>query len=107
MIAECYSFDRDLISPNAIRETLTHLINEFIRIEKTLSGLEYQQSSSSVRGQINLITSFIREEIAPNESYYEHLKNLVNTYSLQGVWRVEDLKVQKHQAERSMKKRNS
>ncbi|MGG4106728.1 hypothetical protein AAXB25_22780 [Paenibacillus lautus] len=47
------------IAPNSIRTALTDLINEFIRIEKSIRGLEYQQHSFIVRGQIDLLTSII------------------------------------------------
>ena len=76
------------IAPNFIRTALTDLINEFIRIEKTIRGLEYQQHSFFERGQIDLLTSIIDDRWNNKEtgrSYYEYLHYLVQKYSLAGV----------------------
>ncbi|GED04214.1 hypothetical protein [Bacillus atrophaeus] len=82
------------ISPDASRKLLTDAINEFIRIEKSVTGLAYQQKSNFIRGQISLITAFIGEEWSFKEtgqSYFEFLKYLVNKYRLDGVWKINDL----------------
>lgn len=83
------------ITPSSIRTALTDLINEFIRIEKSISDLEYQQHSFFVRGQIDLLTSIIDDRWNNREtgrSYYEYLHYLVQKYSLSGVWKIDDLK---------------
>ncbi|GAA0854023.1 hypothetical protein ABER99_20355 [Paenibacillus glucanolyticus] len=81
------------ISAHATRNTLTELINEFIRIEKSTTGLEYQQRSNFVRGQIAVITSLINDiwDRKHQQSYYAYLNYLVQKYSLQGVWRIVEL----------------
>ncbi|MGG3102118.1 hypothetical protein ABEP12_02325 [Bacillus velezensis] len=82
------------ISQNALRKMLTDVINEFIRIEKSETGLAYQQKSFYIRGEISLITTLIDEKWNYKEtgqSYFEFLKNLVDKYELNGVWRINDL----------------
>ncbi|MBR7817999.1 MULTISPECIES: hypothetical protein [Bacillus] len=82
------------LSPDASRKFLTDAINEFIRIEKSVTGLDYQQKSSFIRGQISFITTLMGEEWSFKESgqsYFEFLKYLVNKYRLEGVWRINDL----------------
>lgn len=82
------------ISSDAIRITLTELINEYIRIEKTESGVKYQNRSNYVRGQIDIITSLINEKWdykVTKQSYYNYLVEIVKKYDLQGVWRINDL----------------
>ncbi|RKJ45991.1 hypothetical protein D7X33_34440 [Butyricicoccus sp. 1XD8-22] len=86
---------RVTISSEAIRNTLTELINEFIRIEKSETGLAYQQKTNYTRGKISLITSFINEEWnykKSGQSYYNFLRFIVEKYELSGVWRIDDLK---------------
>ncbi|MGE7828860.1 hypothetical protein [Paenibacillus sp. NPDC093718] len=87
------NFPSLIISTEAIREGLTTLINEYIRIEKSLTGLKYQQESNFVRGQIAAITSLINDTWERNlhQSYFVYLKYLVEKYSLQGVWRINEL----------------
>ncbi|MGR6017763.1 hypothetical protein ACT7CM_27315 [Bacillus paranthracis] len=85
---------RVILSSKAIREMLTERINEFIRIEKSKNDGRYHEKSSFVRGQINVITTFIDETWDYKESgqsYFEFLKYLVNKYQLEGVWRIKDL----------------
>lgn len=79
------------VDPEAIRKVLTDLINEFIRVEKSLTGLEYQQRSNFVRGQIDVITSLIEDkwDYRNCQSYYEYLNYLVKKYLLQGVWKMQ------------------
>lgn len=82
------------ISSDAIRITLTELINEFIRIEKNERDVQHQNKSNYVRGQIDIITSIINEKWDYNvtkQSYYNYLVNLVRKYDLQGVWRINEL----------------
>ncbi|AYK68261.1 hypothetical protein ABS751_10525 [Bacillus subtilis] len=83
------------ISQVALRKILTDVINEFIRIEKSETGLAYQQKSFYIRGKISLITTLIDEKWSYKEtgqSYFEFLKNLVDKYELDGVWRINDLR---------------
>ncbi|MCP1181244.1 hypothetical protein NKS28_27930 [Bacillus sp. 1663tsa1] len=85
---------RVILSSKAIREMLTERINEFIRIEKSKNDGRYHEKSSFVRGQINVITTFIDETWDYKESgqsYFEFLKYLVNKYQLEGVWRIKDI----------------
>ncbi|RUT38700.1 hypothetical protein EJP82_26670 [Paenibacillus anaericanus] len=73
---------------------LTDLINEFIRIEKSTTGIEYQQRSHFVRGQIDLLTSLINDRwdyTNSYQTYYRYLHYLVGKYSLSGVWKIKDL----------------
>lgn len=82
------------LSPNVMREMLTELINEFIRIEKSVNSETYWSKSSSIRGQITLLTSFLNEKWEYKESqqsYFEFLIYIVNKYELKGVWRIEEL----------------
>ena len=82
------------LSSKSIRQALTNLINEYIRIEKTETGLSYQKKTNFVRGQIALITSLIKEDWKYSEtetSYYNFLKYIVEKYQL-SVWKINDLK---------------
>lgn len=82
------------LSPKVMREILTELINEFIRIEKSVNGETYWSKSSAIRGQITLLTSFLNEKWEYKESeqsYFEFLIYIVNKYELKGVWRIEEL----------------
>ncbi|KQN96776.1 hypothetical protein [Paenibacillus sp. Leaf72] len=82
------------IGSEAIRKTLTALINEFIRVENSETGLEYQVRSNYIRGQIDLLTTMINEKWQvkdTGQSYYEHLNTLVQVYSLMGVWQIDKL----------------
>lgn len=82
------------LSPKVMREILTELINEFIRIEKSVNGETYWSKSSAIRGQITLLTSFLNEKWEYKESeqsYFEFLTYIVNKYELKGVWRIEEL----------------
>ncbi|APO48557.1 hypothetical protein BS614_30945 (plasmid) [Paenibacillus xylanexedens] len=84
------------VKPEQFRELLTQQINEFIRIEKNETGLEYQRKSYFVRGQIKMITRLIGDERRYEEtgrSDYEFLTYLVNKYELLGVYRINELKV--------------
>lgn len=82
------------LSSKVMREMLTELINEFIRVEKSVNGETYWSKSSSIRGQITLLTSFLNEKWEYKESeqsYFEFLIYIVNKYELKGVWRIEEL----------------
>ncbi|MEQ6001493.1 hypothetical protein U2I83_18630 [Bacillus amyloliquefaciens] len=82
------------ISQVALRKMLTDIINEFIRVEKSETGLSYQQKSFYIRGKLFLIAALIDEKWTYNEngqSYFEFLKYLVEKYNLDGVWRINDL----------------
>ncbi|MEI5915068.1 hypothetical protein [Bacillus albus] len=82
------------LSPKIMREMLTELINEFIRIEKSVNGENYWPKSSAIRGQITLLTSFLDEKWEykdSKQSYFEFLIYIVNKYELKGVWRIEEL----------------
>ncbi|MCY7883091.1 hypothetical protein MOD62_16020 [Bacillus spizizenii] len=82
------------ISQVALRKMLTDVINEFIRIEKSVTGMTYQQKSYYIRGKLSLITALIEEEWNHKEtgqSYFEFLKYLVDKYDLDGVWKINDL----------------
>ncbi len=82
------------ISQVALRKMLTDIINEFIRVEKSETGLSYQQKSFYIRGKLFLIATLIDEKWTYNEngqSYFEFLKYLVDKYNLDGVWRINDL----------------
>jgi len=81
------------ISSSSIRESITTLINDYIRIEKTETGLSYQQKSNYKMGQINIVIQLMGEKWDFHEtgqSYYEFLKYLVEKYEL-SVWRINDL----------------
>ncbi|MED0952622.1 hypothetical protein P4T70_31855 [Bacillus mobilis] len=83
-----------ILSPKVMREMLTELINEFIRIEESVNGETYWSKSSSIRGKITLLTSFLNEKWEYKESqqsYFEFLIYIVNKYELKGVWRIEEL----------------
>ncbi|WP_246310717.1 hypothetical protein [Paenibacillus xylanilyticus] len=84
------------VKPEQFRELLTQQINEFIRIEKNETGLEYQQKSYFVRGQIKMTTCLIDDEWKKyketGRSYYEFLFYLVIKYELLGVYRINELK---------------
>lgn len=83
------------LSSEAIRNALSELINEFIRIEKSATGVvEYQQRSNFIRGQISLITSFmVKNGTIQNQvkAILTFLKYIVNKYELSGVWRINEL----------------
>lgn len=86
---------RVTLSSEVIRNALTELINEFIKIEKTETGLVYQQKSNFTRGKISVITSFINEEWNHKESgqsYYAFLRYIVVKYELSGVWKINELR---------------
>jgi len=81
------------ISSSNIRETITTLINDYIRIEKTETGLAYQQRSNFKMGQISIVIQLMGEKWDFHEtgqSYYEFLKYLVEKYD-RSVWRINDL----------------
>lgn len=85
------------ISTSNIREVITTLINDYIRIEKNETGLAYQQQSNFKMGQINIITKLMDEEWdfkGTGQCYYDFLKYLVEKYKL-SVWRINDLFEQK------------
>ncbi|QPA61318.1 hypothetical protein [Lysinibacillus sphaericus] len=85
------------ISTSNIREVITTLINDYIRIEKNETGLAYQQQSNFKMGQINIITKLMDEEWdfkRTGQCYYDFLKYLVEKYEL-SVWRINDLFEQK------------
>lgn len=76
-----------------LKELITTLINDYIRIEKNESGLTYQQKNNFKIGQINIVTAIIGEKWDFHESgqcYYDFLKYLVEKYEL-SVWRINDL----------------
>ncbi|OME78675.1 hypothetical protein BK120_23335 [Paenibacillus sp. FSL A5-0031] len=81
------------ISSESVRSILTDLINEYIRIEKSIKGVAYQQNSHFIRGQITLMTSFMYEtwDLKNGQSYFAFLKYIVEKYELNGVWRINDL----------------
>ncbi|MFY0521099.1 hypothetical protein ACOMCU_25225 [Lysinibacillus sp. UGB7] len=82
------------ISSANMREVITTLINGYIRIEKTETGLAYQQKSNFKMGQINIVANLMGEEWTFHETgqcYYNFLKYLVEKYELSGVWRINDL----------------
>lgn len=82
------------ISAEELRKVLTDVINEFIRIEKTETGLAYQQKSYFIRGQLSVTTALIQEQwdfSETGQSYYDFLKYLVEKYNLSGVWSINDL----------------
>ncbi|MGG2934768.1 hypothetical protein ABEO66_11670 [Bacillus pacificus] len=79
---------RVIIEPQIIEKILTELINEFIRIEKFESGLEYRFQSKLVMDKLILITSFLNEKWKWNEekqSFYHYLKYITSKYELSGV----------------------
>lgn len=81
------------ISSANMREVITTLINDYIRIEKMETGLTYQQRSYFKRGQINIVTKLMGEEWDFQETgqcYFDFLKYLVDKYEL-SVWRINDL----------------
>ena len=81
------------ISTSNIREVITTLINDYIRIEKNETGLAYQQQSYFKMGQINIITKLMGEEWdfkGTGQCYYDFLKYLVEKYEL-SVWKINDL----------------
>ncbi|MFS0558553.1 hypothetical protein [Brevibacillus sp. 179-C9.3 HS] len=79
------------ISSDALKNALTDCVNSFIEIEKSQTGLSYQQKSNFVRGQIALLSSFLGDHWdykSAGQSYYEFLIELVEKYSLE----VEDIR---------------
>ena len=81
------------ISSSNIREVITTLINDYIRIEKNETGLAYQQQSYFKMGQINILTKLMGEEWdfkGTGQCYYDFLNYLVEKYEL-SVWRINDL----------------
>lgn len=81
------------ISSSNIRDVITTLINEYIRIEKNETGLAYQQQSYFKMGQINIITKLMGEEWDFNgtgQCYFDFLKYLVEKYEL-SVLKINDL----------------
>ncbi|WP_416656044.1 hypothetical protein [Bacillus amyloliquefaciens] len=94
MMIRIMEFPSVNISQVALRKMLTDIINEFIRVEKSETGLSYQQKSFYIRGKLFLIATLIDEKWTYNEngqSYFEFLKYLVDKYNLDGVWRINDL----------------
>lgn len=82
------------ISADAVRGILTDLIDKFIRIEKTANGIDYQQKSNYIRGQLALIIYLLGEEpdfMKSGQSYYISLKKIVEKYDLI-VWRINELR---------------
>ncbi|MFS0815506.1 hypothetical protein ABC382_00860 [Lysinibacillus sp. 1P01SD] len=78
-----------------IEEALTSCINDFIRVEKTITGFEYQQESYYIRGQISILISILGEKWSFHETgqcYYAFLKYLVDKYKLEDVKEINDLK---------------
>lgn len=85
------------ISSTNLREVITTLINEYIRIEKNSTGIAYQQQINYIMGQINIIIKLMDEKWDFHESgqsYYDFLKYLVEKYNL-SVWKIDDLWEQK------------
>lgn len=82
------------ISSESAKDILTNLINEYIRIENSLSGLAYQQKSHFTRGKIAVIIACIGERWNFNETgqnYHDFLKYIVKKYELTVLWRINDL----------------
>lgn len=74
------------VSQRALKEALTMSINDFIRTEKAKTGLEYQQNSFYIRGQISILASLIKMPWDPKkQSYYQYINNLVEQLELHGV----------------------
>src|SRR5699024_3199129 len=80
-----------------LKEVITSLINDYIRIEKTETGLGYQQKQHFKMGQINIIASLIGEKwdwLETGQCYHDFLKYLISKYQLRGVSKGEFLKAE-------------
>lgn len=82
------------INSTDMKEIITTLINDYIRIEKHETGLDYQQKNNFKMGQINIVASLIGEKWdfhKTGQCYYNFLKYLVEKYKLSGVSKINDL----------------
>ncbi|MCY9311678.1 hypothetical protein MOF23_22360 [Bacillus inaquosorum] len=82
------------IPSDDLKKFMTTLINDYIRIEITETGLNYQQKNNFKMGQISIIAMLIGETWdfhRTGQSYYDFLKYLVEKYELSGVLRINDL----------------
>ncbi len=67
------------INSTELKEIITTLISDYIRIEKTGTGLNYQQKINFKMGQINIIASLIGEKWdfhGTGQCYHDFLKYL-------------------------------
>lgn len=77
-----------------LKEFLTTLINDYIQVERTETGLNYQQKNNFKMGQISIVAMLIGETWnfhKTGQSYYDFLKYLVEKYELTGVLNINDL----------------
>ncbi|WP_243292827.1 hypothetical protein [Bacillus sp. FJAT-47783] len=82
------------IPSTELKGIITTLINDYIRIERTETGLNYQQKSNFKRGQISIVATLMGEKwdfYETGQCYYDFLKYLVEKYELSGVSRINDL----------------
>lgn len=82
------------INSTELKEIITTLISDYIRIEKTETGLNYQQKINFKMGQINIIASLIGEKWdfhGTGQCYHDFLKYLFWKYKLSGVSEINDL----------------
>lgn len=73
------------VSLESIKEALTECIQKYINIEKNpkINGLEYQQETHYVRGQINILTQLINMSWQDKEkSYYKFINELIEHLNL-------------------------